>query len=161
LMIDVIQNKPGLSQGGKDSTLAELRTLRAWYYYMLQDMFGGVPLVVTTELKQYPRVSRDSIFRFLERELLASRGNLPDRRPAASYGRLTKGAANAMLASLYINAGVFSKNTGVSATAYNTCSGVAVTGGDACKAAIDAADAVINSGTYSLNANWMQNFSST
>jgi hypothetical protein len=160
LMIDVIE-KSGLAQAGKDSTLAELRTLRAWYYYMLQDMFGGVPLVVTTELKQYPRVSRDSIFRFLERELLASRGNLPDKRPAGGYGRLTKGAANAMLASLYINAGVFNKTSGVSATAYNTCAGVTVTGGDACTAAIAAADAVINSGVYSLNTNWMQNFSST
>jgi len=166
LMINVIENKPGLAQGAKDSTLAELRTLRAWYYYMLQDMFGGVPLVVTTELKQYPRVSRDSIFRFLERELLATRGNLPDKWPAGSYGRLTKGAANAMLASLYLNAGVFNKDAGVSATAYNSCAGVAVTGvavtgGDACKGAIDAADAVINSGNYLLNTNWMQNFSST
>jgi hypothetical protein len=161
LMIDVIQKQTSITQGGKDSTIAELRTLRAWYYYMLQDMFGGVPLVVTTELKQYPRASRDSIFRFLERELLDSRGNLPDKWPATGYGRLTKGAANAILASLYINAGVFDKDAGVSATAYNTCAGVAVTGGDACKAAIDAADAVINSGVYSLNPNWMQNFSPT
>src|SRR3954468_3215681 len=63
LMIDVIQ-KSGAAQAKKDSTLAELRTLRVWYYYMLQDMFGGVPLVATTELKQYPRVTRDSVFRF-------------------------------------------------------------------------------------------------
>src|SRR5262245_36539902 len=160
LMIDVLE-KSGLAKPTKDSTLAELHTLRAWYYYMLQDMFGGVPLVVTTELKQYPRVSRDSIFRFLERELLASRGNLPDKWPASGYGRLTKGAANAMLASLYINAGVFNKNTGVSATAYNGCTGVTVTGGDACTAAIAAANAVINSGVYTLNTNWMQNFSAT
>jgi hypothetical protein len=86
LMIDVIE-KSGLVQARKDSTLAELKTLRAWYYYMLQDMFGGVPLVVTTELKQYPRVGRDSIFKFLERELLASRANLPVKWPAGSYGR--------------------------------------------------------------------------
>jgi len=160
LMIDVIQ-KSGAAQTKKDSTIAELRTLRAWYYYMLQDMFGGVPLVTTTELKQYARVSRDSVFRFLEKELLDSRGNLPVKWAAGSYGRLTKGAANAMLASLYINAGVFDKNSGVSATAYNSCSGVAVTGGDACAAAISAADAVINSGTYSLNPNWYNNFSPT
>jgi hypothetical protein len=160
LMIDVIE-KSSLSQAKKDSTLAELKTLRAWNYYMLQDLFGGVPLVVTTELKQYPRVGRDSIFRFLEKELLAARGNLPDKWDAANAGRLTKGAANAILASLYINAGVFAKNTGVSATAYNTCSGVTVTGGDACAGAIAAANAVINSGVYTLNSNWFNNFSST
>jgi len=160
LMIDVIE-KSGLAQARKDSTLAELRTLRAWYYYMLQDMFGGVPLVTTTELKQYARVSRDSVFRFLEKELLDSRGNLPDKWPAGSYGRLTKGAANAILASLYINAGVFDKNSGVSATAYNSCSGVTVTGGDACAGAIAAANAVINSGVYSLNTNWLNNFNAS
>jgi hypothetical protein len=157
LMIDVIQ-KSGLAQARKDSTLAELRTLRAWYYYMLQDMFGGVPLVVTTELKQYPRVDRDSVFRFLEKELLDSRANLPVKWDVGNYGRMTKGAANAILASLYLNAGVFSKKTGVSATAYNGCNGVAVTGGDACTAAIAAADAVINSGAYTLNSNWFKNF---
>ena len=160
LMIDVITNS-GLSQVRKDSTLAELRTVRAWYYYMLQDMFGGVPLVTSTALGQSPRTSRDSIFKFLESELLASRANLPDKWDAGNYGRVTKGAANAILASLYINAGVFDKNTGISATTYNSCSGVAVTGGDACAGALAAANAVINSGQYSLSANWSDNFSLT
>jgi hypothetical protein len=36
---------------------------------------------------------------------------------------------------------------------------VAVTGGDACAAALAAANAVINSGIYSLSANWYDNFS--
>ena len=160
LMIDVI-TKSGLAQARKDSTVAELRTMRAWYYYMLQDMFGGVPLVTTTALGQVARTTRDSLFKFLETELLASRGNLPDKWDAGNYGRVTKGAANAILASLYINAGVFDKNTGVSATSYNTCAGVAVTGGDACAGALAAANAVINSGQYSLSANWYDNFSLT
>jgi hypothetical protein len=38
---------------------------------------------------------------------------------------------------------------------------VAVTGGDACAGAIAAANAVINSGEYSLSANWGDNFSLT
>jgi len=158
LMIDVIQ-KSGLAQARKDSTLAELRTMRAWYYYMLQDMFGGVPLVTTTELKQVARVSRDSVFHFVEKELLDSRNNLPVKWDAGNYGRLTKGAANAILASLYLNAGIFDKNTGWNATGYNSCKGITVTGGDACAAAVSAADAVINSGTYTLNPNWYNNFS--
>ena len=158
LMIDVITNSSA-PQAKKDSSLAELRTLRAWHYYMLQDMFGGVPLVTTTELKQYPRVTRPEIFAFLEKELSESAPNLPDKWPAGFNGRITKGAANAILASLYINAGVFNKATGVNATGYNSCN-VPVTGGKSgCQAAIDAANAVINSGTYTLNPNWKQNFS--
>jgi hypothetical protein len=60
---------------------------------------------------------------------------------------------------MYLNAGVWTKETGVSAAAYNSCSGVQVSGGvDACQAAINAADRIINSGQYSLATNWRSNF---
>jgi hypothetical protein len=157
LMIDVI-TKSALSQARKDSALAELRTLRAWDYFMLNDMFAGVPLVSTTELKQYPRATRDEVFKFIESELIAARANLPGKWDASGYGRMTKGAANSILASLYINAAVLDKDA-PSTSAYNSCSTVTVTGGTACAAAIAAADAVINSGVYTLNTVWKNNFS--
>ena len=158
LMISVIEQSGGATAA---ATLAELRTLRAWYYYLLMDFFGGVPLVTGTEVAQNPRVSRDSIFKFVEAELTAARATLPERRDAAQYGRVTRGAADAILASLYLNAGVFKKDAGINATAYNSCN-VPVTGGvNGCQAAIAAADRVINSGVYSLNPNWKSNFSTT
>jgi len=128
---------------------------------MLQDFFGGVPLVTTTELGQHERVSRDSIFKFIESELNAVRTVLPERRPASEYGRVTRGSADAILANLYLNAGVFTKGTGINATGYNSCTGVTVSGGNACAAAVAAADRVINSGVYSLATNWASNFSTT
>ena len=157
LMIDVIE-KAGAP--GSAAPLAELRSLRAFYYYMLQDFFGGVPLVTSTELGQNARATRKEIFDFIESELLEVRDDLPATRPAGDYGRLTRGAANAILASLYLNAGVFTKETGINATGYNSCSGITVSGGqDACAAAVDAADAVIESGIYSLATNFLNNFS--
>jgi len=163
LMIDVVTKAGGANA---NQTVAELRTLRAWYYYMLQDMFGGVPLVTTTELKQYPRSTRKEIFSFIEKELTESAALLPASWPAASYGRVTKGTANAILASLELNAGVFNKDCGpadcsaaVSATSYNSCSVTVGGGKTGCQAALDAANAVINSGTYTLNSNWFKNFS--
>jgi hypothetical protein len=170
LMISVLQSS---SAANKDSIIAELRTLRAWYYYMLQDMFGGVPLVTTTELKQVARSTRPQVFSFIETELLQSAPLLPVSWPSSSYGRVTKGVAHAILASLYLNAGVFDKPCGpeacapgISATSYNTCKGITVSGGkDACQAASDFADSVINSGgttpTYKLSADWFANFSPT
>ncbi len=156
LMISVIE-KAGGAQAA--ATLAELRTLRAWYYYGLMDLFGGVPLVTTTAVGQNPRVSRDSIFKFVEAELNAARATLPDRRPAPQYGRVTRGAADAILASLYLNAGVFKKDQGINATSYNSCN-VPVSGGvNGCQAAVTAADRVINSGVYSLASDWKGNFS--
>ena len=159
LMIDVIQKAGGT---GNAAALAELRTLRAFFYYLLQDFFGGVPLVTSTELAQNARVSRDSIFKFIDAELNAARTALPEKRDAEGYGRVTKGVADAILASLYLNAGVFTKDQGINATGYNSCSTVTVSGGkNACQAAIDAANRVINSGVYSLATDWKANFSGT
>jgi hypothetical protein len=142
---------------------AEGRTLRAFYYYLLMDQFGGVPLVTTTDIALRPRNTRREVFDFIESELIAARDSgLPDTRPLADNGRLTKGAADAILANMYINAGVFTKEGagagGINATAYNTCSGVAVTGGDACTAAIAAADRILNSGVYQLADTFATNF---
>ena len=141
--------------------VAEARTLRAFYYYILMDMFGGVPIATTPEIKARPRAPRDSVFIFIESELLAVRTDLPLTRPAAEAGRITRGGADAILASMYLNAGVW-KKPGPSATAYNSCAGVTVAGGgpDACQAAVNFADSIINSGAYSLAANWASNFSS-
>ena len=154
LMISVMEQS---TSPQKDVVIAELRTLRAWFYYMLQDMFGGVPLVTSTQVEQRPRATRAEIFSFIESELNATRTVLPDAWPAGQYGRVTAGAANAILASLYLNAGVFARDNGVSATSYNSCTTVP----GACQNAIDAANRVINSGEYSLAANFADNFSTT
>src|SRR5947209_7528450 len=158
LMIDVV-TKAGAAN--KDSVNAELRTLRAWYYYMLQDMFGGVPIVTSTELKQYPRSTRKEVFSFIETELTQSVAFLPTKWDAGNYGRLTKGAANAILASLYLNAGVFNKDCGpancsgkVNESAYNTCNVTVPGATNGCAGAITAASAVLNDPNYQLNPDW-------
>ena len=142
--------------------VAEARTLRAFYYYILMDQFGGVPIVTTTDIALRPRNTRREVFDFIESELLAATADLPDNRPAADNGRLTKGAADAILASMYINAGVFTKEGagagGINAAAYNSCTGITVTGGDACAQAIAASDRILNSGVYQLADTFKTNF---
>ena len=146
LMIDVITKAGGPTA---PQTLAELKTLRAWYYYMLMDFFGGVPLVTGTQVGATARVSRDSLFRFIESELKATSLVLPKTRPSDQAGRLTSGAADAILAGLYLNAQTY----------LGTVSAGGLTKGTAKWAeAIAAADRVINSGTYSLASNWRKNF---
>ncbi len=140
----------------------EARFLRAFYYYVLMDLYGGVPIATSTELKANARASRDSTFRFIESELLAIRTALPLTSTITSGGRVTRGAVDALLANMYINARVFkneSATSGIGATSYNSCLGVTVSGGkDACQAAFDAADSVIKSGMYKLADSFPQNF---
>jgi len=143
--------------------VAEGRTLRAFYYYLLLDMFGGVPIVTTTDIQLKPRSTRRELFDFIQSELIAARDSgLPDTWGAADNGRLSKWAADAILANMYLNAGVFTKDgtpaSPINANGYNSCQGVTVSGGDACAAAIAAADRILNSGHYALADSFPQNF---
>jgi starch-binding outer membrane protein, SusD/RagB family len=127
---------------------AELRGLRALYYYMLMDMFGGVPIATDIEIKARPRVTRDSLFKFIESELKDIRTVLPVTRPPAENGRLTKGACDAILANMYVNAQVFT----------GTVSATGLTPGTArWQDASNWADSVIN-GPYTLATNWRSIF---
>lgn len=128
---------------------AELRTLRAFYYLLLQDLFGGVPIVNDTEIMPRARNTRAEVFAFIEKELKETREVLPSKWPADMNGRLTKGAADAMLASLYVNAQVY---TGTVTTA-----GLQP-GTQHWADAVAACDRILNSGVYSLATNWRSNF---
>ena len=125
----------------KTTVTAELRVLRAYYYFMLMDMFGGVPIATDVAIEARPQATRDSVFRFVENELKAARPDLPATWPQTMNGRVTQGAVDAMLASLYLNAQVFTGT--VSAT------GLAP-GAARWQDALDRANAVIGSGHYSL-----------
>src|SRR2546422_699088 len=51
----------------------EVRFLRAFYYYLLMDLFGGVPIATTLELQARARRTRDSTCRFIESQPLGAR----------------------------------------------------------------------------------------
>lgn len=146
----------------KASIIGEVRALRAFYYYILMDFFGGVPLVTDTGLVKHPRSTRREVFDFIEKELIAADSALPATRPPGDNGRFTKGGAKAILANLYLNAGVFTKDGaagGISASGYNSCSGITVSGGvDACQAALAMSDSLLNSPVYRLADSFPQNF---
>ncbi len=137
----------------KDAFEAELRTLRAFFYYQLMDLFGGVPIVTEPALdpdNPPARNTRTEVFNFIEAELQAALPNLLPSARGANYGRVTQGTAQAILANMYLNAEVF---TGT----------VTTNGLDRGQArwqdAVNMADALLNSGEYSLATNYFDNFS--
>jgi hypothetical protein len=148
----------------KATYLAEGRALRAFYYYILMDFFGGVPVVTDpTDHSLHLRNTRREVFDFIESELIAARDSgLPATWNAANNGRFTKGAVDAILANMYLNAGVFTKDgtptSPINANGYNSCQSVTVTGGDACAAAVAAADRILTSGNYALADSFPQMF---
>jgi hypothetical protein len=160
VLMDALQNVSVPNQAAIES---ETRALRGFYYYLLMDLFGRLPIATTGEIQALANQSRDSVFKFIEAELLAARPALPVTWDAANNGRITKGMVDALLASMYINAGVFTKDGaagGISATSYNACTGVTVSGGlSACQAALNRADSVLlSSAGYQLADTFAKNF---
>jgi len=123
--------------------IAELRGLRAIYYYWLLDWYGNVPISIDFSATGAPTNStRDQVYALVESELLAVASVLPHTGPAneSTYGRVNAYTCWAALAKLYLNAQIY---TGTAQ--WDKC--------------IAASDSVINSGMYSLTPNYADNFS--
>lgn len=94
----------GLTEDAKAKIYAELRALRAYYYYNLLDLFGNVPIITSYEVTDLPTNStREEVYDFIETELK----EVIDLLPETGYGRMTQNAANTLLARLYLNSEVF------------------------------------------------------
>ena len=93
----------------KPVAIAELRAMRAWYYYMAMDLWGDVPLVTEfgAGVVTGPRVARKTIFEFIESELKEVLPDLSGETGISTYGRPNKWMAYAFLAKIYINAPVY------------------------------------------------------
>lgn len=98
-------DKSDLSDEAKAPIFAELRAVRAYYYYLLLDMYGNVPIVTDFEETELPtNSSREDVFKFVEDELLST---IPLLSEEIIYGRFTQNVAYTLLARLYLNAEVF------------------------------------------------------
>lgn len=136
-----------VSQEAANAFIAELRALRAFYYYMLLDNFGNVPIV--TSFEQDPSETaqpsgnfdegRQAVFNFVESELLDV-VDLVDDDVNATIGRVNKWVVHMTLAKLYLNADVY-------------------TGTSRWEDVVTHTNAIIDSGNFSLTGNYFDNFS--
>src|SRR5439155_992341 len=87
----------------KAQRLAEARFLRALYYFDLVQMYGPVTLKLeptTTASTQFTRAPVDSVYEAIIDDLTYAEATLP--YVAKEYGRATKGAAQHLLAKVYL-----------------------------------------------------------
>ena len=90
---------------GKEQIIAEARFLRAYYHFELVKWFGGIPLkgdarfALGDELS-IPRSDVGEVYEAIENDLLLA---IEDLNPVApQIGRVTKGAAQALLGKVYL-----------------------------------------------------------
>ncbi len=138
----------GVDAGTIDASLkkrfkGEALFFRAYFYFYLARVFGGVPLFEkSVALDQFGKVPRNSLaetYAFIEKDLKAAIELLPEKNQyaTADLGRATKGAATAYLAR------VIMYELGTDNTAKHTWKDV-----------YDVTKTIINSNQYSLIPNY-------
>lgn len=92
-----------LTATDKAQYIAELRTLRAWFYLFLIDYFRSVPISLDNETIQ-PQSTPQEVFNYIEKELKEALPGLPKN---GGVGRWDQAGAAALLVRLYLNAEVW------------------------------------------------------
>jgi hypothetical protein len=118
----------------KQQTIGEAKFIRAYSYFMLGRLFGRVPLIDTifsdpAAQNNVPQAAPATLMAFIENDLNFAATTLPLSWDAKFVGRATKGAANGLLAKVYLYQQKWQQ-------------------------AMNAAGAVINSGQYDLNTTY-------
>lgn len=92
----------------REKLIAELKVLRASYYYILIDLYGNVPIVTDFKDTSLPKqATRKEVFDFIVKEVNDNIGLLSDTPRGYYYGRFNKWAAHALLAKMYLNAKIW------------------------------------------------------
>lgn len=103
----------GIPEPTHSQAVAEARFLRSLYYYNLVRFFGEVPLhdkeVASPEEATKPKAPVAEIFRLIESDLTEAINILPVVKAFPQSGKATKGAAQALLASVYMYQKQFDK----------------------------------------------------
>ncbi len=131
--------------GGNDATAsAPLRAVRAFYTFLLMDQWGDTPILdhVLEEGEVIDRSPRADVAKWIESELLAVRDKCTENVDVTTYGKPTRWMVDALLAKLYINWPVYTKDVTTSSWVYGENEKL-----DDC---IEACNRVIESGIFAL-----------
>lgn len=111
LALDKVPDAPideDLTEERRDCLLGEAYFLRAYYYFRLVRIFGGVPyidkVIDSSDNWQQPRATADYVYGKIIEDLLRAEELLWNRSEYATtdLGRITKGTAQAMLLKTYL-----------------------------------------------------------
>ncbi len=104
----VIERAPsatGITDAVKKQRVAEMKFLRAHYYFLLLQQWGGVDMPLSETLvptKKTSRVSEAEMYKQIIADLEASLPDLENKKASSDYGRATKAASEHLLARVYL-----------------------------------------------------------
>lgn len=102
--LDNIGNCP-MDEEKKGIWISEVKCLRSYFFFYLAFHFKDVPMPLTTlmleEANSISQTAQNEVYAQVENDLKSAINLLPEERPTNEYGRLTKGAARALLSRVY------------------------------------------------------------
>ncbi|WP_209329945.1 RagB/SusD family nutrient uptake outer membrane protein [Lunatimonas salinarum] len=112
----IFENQDNIEFDGKDLILAEARMMRAYFYFNLVKYFGDMPLIVDrrisiNEISNSSRTPKAEIYAQIESDLRSALEVLP--ATVSETGRLTSGAAAALLGQVLLYQGKYSESATV------------------------------------------------
>jgi hypothetical protein len=90
--------------------IAEMKLLRASYYWVLCDMYGNIPIVTRFDVPAGflpTQNTRKEVYDFIIKEILANYPLVSTKNDGTTYGKFNKWAGLTLLAKMYLNAGVY------------------------------------------------------
>ena len=108
LAIQRIPDVPGMDETLRNRLLGENKFLRAYAYFLLVQWFGDIPIITAplTDDEYYAQKREPvaDVYALIESDLQAAAAGLPlkSKYASADLGRATKGAAQSLLAKLYM-----------------------------------------------------------
>lgn len=114
-LLNNIDKVPSLDADLKARYIAEATTIRTFYYYQLYTRFGDVPytekVLSVAESETITRTSKDEVVKNIVEDLgdVIKSNALPERYEGGDRGRITSGAAKALLAKVHLFEGNFAE----------------------------------------------------
>lgn len=94
----------------RDPIVAPIRAARAFYEFMMMDLYGDAPIIAAEKMDDSGEVKRSpraEVAEWIESELLDIMDDLTEENNLETYGRPNKWMAKALLAKLYLNWAVY------------------------------------------------------
>jgi hypothetical protein len=92
----------------KNARIAELKALRAWYYFYMVQQLGGVPLITSVPSEpqyEFPRATVAAVYNQIIADLRDAAPVLPWRQDPGNRGRASRAMAEHYLAKVYLTRG--------------------------------------------------------
>lgn len=106
LLAKLNQIEWGTADSLKTTYEAETRYIRAFMYFDMVKMWGNIPLLTVASNENIPQANPDDVYKVIAEDLKFAAENLPDvpytSQPVSTHGRVTKWAAESLLARVFL-----------------------------------------------------------